>query len=124
MNTGQNVTIVWQRLEGLAMLFLSTFAYWQMGGTVLLFGVLFLVPDLSMLGYTFGTRAGATAYNLFHNYAVPVALVIVGGWTNHETIMFVALIWIAHIGFDRMLGYGLKHPTSFQDTHLGRIGRS
>jgi hypothetical protein len=34
----------------------------------------------------------------------------------------VALIWLAHIGFDRALGYGLKYKAGFGFTHLGRIG--
>jgi hypothetical protein len=124
MNTDQDSTVIWQRLEGLAALLLSICVYWQIGGTVLLFGVLFLAPDISILGYRRGTRAGAMLYNLFHNYAVPLALVILSCWNNNQMLMAVALIWVAHIGFDRMLGYGLKYPSSFQETHLGRIGKS
>ncbi len=42
--------------------------------------------------------------------------------TRGKCSLFVslALVWFAHIGFDRMVGYGLKYPTDFFDTHLRR----
>ena len=33
----------------------------------------------------------------------------------------LALIWLGHIGMDHALGYGLKYPTAFGDTHLQRV---
>ncbi len=71
-----------------------------------------------MIGYLAGARAGATAYNAIHTYLGPFVL---AGWsflTGHHTSLLLALIWIAHIGFDRMLGFGLKFQTRFKDTHL------
>lgn len=98
--------------------------YTIFGDGWLLFAVLFLVPDLAMLGYLAGPRIGALAYNLAHTYAAP-ALVAGAGWLLAEPLLpTLALVWAAHIGFDRMLGYGLKLPTDFRDTHLGRIGRA
>jgi hypothetical protein len=88
-----------------------------------LFGLLILAPDLSMFGYLAGPRVGALAYNALHILIVPVPLLIAGYMSGNATAIAVALIWVAHIAIDRALGYGLKLPTGFQDTHLGRIGR-
>ena len=85
---------------------------------------LFLAPDLAMLAYFAGPRAGALAYNLAHSAAFALALTLAGFFCRPADLaVTVGLIWIAHIGIDRALGYGLKYPTSFDDTHLGRIGR-
>ena len=71
-----------------------------------------------------GTRVGAVVYNLFHTYLPPAVLAIFGVWAGARLPVLVALVWFAHIGMDRMLGYGLKHTSGFRDTHLGRIGRA
>lgn len=92
-------------------------------GSWIWFLVLFLVPDLSMAGYLIGPRFGAALYNLAHSYALPILVGIVGGVLDMERALLVAGLWLAHIGFDRLLGYGLKYPTGFRDTHLGLIGR-
>ena len=110
------------RLEGLALLAAALMAYARVGGEWRLFAMLFLVPDLSFAAYLPGPRAGAIAYNAAHSTLGPIALgaaAIAGGWT--EMLPF-AFIWAAHVGYDRALGYGLKHVSSFNDTHLGRIG--
>ena len=102
------------RIEGAALLILSVLLYGlNNGGGWLLFVLLFLVPDLSMLGYLAGRRAGAVAYNLFHTYAPPGFLAVFGLLVGSSLVMSVALVWLAHIGFDRMVGYGLKYPTEF-----------
>jgi hypothetical protein len=85
--------------------------------------LLFLAPDLSFLAYSAGTRVGAHAYNLAHNYVAATALGIIGFAFDKPLLVTLALIWIAHIGLDRLLGYGLKYSSSFGDTHLGRIGK-
>jgi hypothetical protein len=85
--------------------------------------VLILAPDLFMLGYLGGPRLGATLYNLGHTWLLPGILAVVGIIGGASFALDVALIWFGHIGVDRLLGYGLKLPTGFQDTHLGRIGR-
>lgn len=88
-----------------------------------LFAALALAPDLFMLGYLAGPRIGAIAYNLVHVTIVPLALGVAGFWAASPILTAIALIWLFHIAVDRALGYGLKLPTGFQDTHLGRIGR-
>ena len=113
--------ILW--LENTALLVFSLLAYIHIQGPWWLFVALFLVPDLSMLGYLAGPRVGANAYNLVHTSALPLILIVIGVITAAQTAILIALIWLAHITWDRMLGYGLKLPTSFNDTHLGRIGR-
>lgn len=111
------------RGEGMAVLLLSFALYAQLGPGWLLFVVLFFVPDLSMLGYLRDPAAGAVVYNLAHSYTGPLALAAAGVFGSSTILVSLALIWTAHIGLDRMLGYGLKRRTGFQDTHLGRIGR-
>lgn len=124
--------VAWLRLEGLTLFVAASIHYWFIGGSWWVYAVLFFAPDLSFLGYLAGPRPGAVVYNLAHTSTAPAVLALAAwlasagtdangfgtlGWT-------VAVIWLAHIGFDRALGYGLKYPTAFQDTHLGRIGRS
>jgi hypothetical protein len=105
-------------LEGAAVLALSVFFYRSHGGNWAQFALLFLVPDISMLGYLANARVGALTYNAVHTYVGPV----ITGWVSvsmgQAEMLPICLIWSAHIGFDRLLGYGLKHPTAFKDTHL------
>ena len=115
----------WLRLEGAAV-FLAAIVLYQLYGNYAgwtFFVLLFFVPDISILGYLAGPRVGAAAYNLAHTYAVP-AMLGLGGVLTMPLLFNIALVWTAHIGFDRALGYGLKLPTDFRDTHLGRIGRA
>jgi hypothetical protein len=111
------------RLEGALVLLAATAAYAHLGVGWKLFAALFLVPDLSMLGYLLGRRVGAAAYNTGHSYIGPALLAAAALWAGHAALLPVALIWIAHIGFDRMLGYGLKYGSTFGATHLGSLGR-
>ena len=109
------------RVEGAAVLALSLFFYHAAGGSWGRFLLLFLWPDLAMLGYTVSVGVGTRLYNSVHTYVGPVAL---AGWSVHEHkegFLAFALIWFAHVGFDRALGYGLKYPTFFKDTHLQRV---
>ena len=109
------------RGEGAAMLAGSVFLYWMNGGSWWLFALLLLAPDVSMLGYLVGPRVGAALYNAFHSYPLPTALGIVGLLAGAPLVVSVALVWFAHIGMDRLMGYGLKYPTDFKDTHLQRV---
>jgi hypothetical protein len=111
------------RAEGFAVLALAVVLYWRGGFSWILFAVLFLVPDVSMLGYLINPRIGAVCYNAVHTYVGPFLLALIGLLAGVPICLAIALIWAAHIGFDRLLGYGLKYPTAFTDTHLGRIGR-
>jgi hypothetical protein len=115
--------ILLQRLEGGILLALSLLLYWRHGASWLLFLLLILVPDLFMLGYLRGPRAGAAVYNLGHTWLLPGLVGAAAVLAGSNLALSVALIWFGHIGLDRLLGYGLKYPTAFQDTHLGRIGR-
>jgi hypothetical protein len=111
------------RLEWLAAFAAAIAGYVLVGGSWLLFLMLILAPDLSMLGYLGGPRAGALVYNAFHTLLAPVALLAAGVLSDSGLAVQIAAVWIAHIAIDRALGYGLKLSTGFSDTHLGRIGR-
>jgi uncharacterized protein DUF4260 len=106
------------RLEGAAVFALSLFAYHWSHGSWLLFAVLFLVPDLSMIDSAVSVRLGATTYNAVHTYVGPLLFAAYAFGLDHQTDLKLSLIWIAHIGLDRMFGFGLKYPTRFKDTHL------
>ena len=108
------------RLEGLAVLAGAAAVYHDLGGPLWLFVVLFLAPDLSMLAYLAGPRTGSLAYNLVHTYALPLGLAGMAAWTGSAPALQVAAIWAAHIGADRLAGFGLKFESGFRDTHLGR----
>ncbi len=111
------------RLEGLGLLALCVLLYGSSGLSWTVFAVLFLSPDLSFLGYLAGPRIGALTYNLAHDTLGPLLMVIIGySFAAHTYVLAIALIWLAHIGFDRALGYGLKYTAGFRYTHLGRIG--
>jgi Domain of unknown function (DUF4260) len=112
------------RLEGLMLLAVSVGLYARLQGEWLVFAELFLVPDLSFAAYLFGPRAGAFAYNAMHSTIGPLVLLSAGFFVAVPMAAPVALVWLAHVGFDRALGYGLKYPSAFADTHLGRIGRA
>jgi len=112
------------RLEGAAAFAAAVALYAHAGFSWPLFALLILAPDLAMLPYLIGPRAGAAAYNLAHTYALPLPPALAGFWFASPIVAALGLIWIAHIGMDRMLGYGLKYASGFADTHLGRIGRN
>jgi hypothetical protein len=103
---------------------LSLAFYWRAGARWWLFAALFLVPDVAMLFYLSSQRAGSTAYNVVHSYVLPLAVLTVAVFSHQNAMSSLALIWTAHIGFDRALGYGLKYPGSFVDTHLGSLKRT
>jgi hypothetical protein len=109
------------QLEGLAVLIASCFGYWTQRYPWGRFFLLFFVPDLLMVGYVLGPRVGAAMYNAGHSYVTPFLLCLVAAF-GHEPVLFpFVLVWTAHLGFDRLLGYGLKYGTGFKDTHLGRV---
>jgi len=108
--------------EALAVFATATLFYFQAGYSWQMFAVLFLVPDISMIGYLVGPRLGALTYNLGHAYVGPAALAAYGLMQHVDLAIPVALIWFAHVGFDRMLGFGLKYGDAFTHTHLGHVG--
>jgi hypothetical protein len=105
-------------LEGAGVFIATLIAYQRSHGSWLLFALLFLVPDVSMIGYLINARIGALAYNAIHTYVGPLALGGYSLFTGEHLPMLLALIWISHVGFDRILGFGLKYPSRFKDTHL------
>lgn len=101
----------------------SLWLYALADGSWGLFALLILAPDLAMIGYLAGPRAGAAAYNLAHVLFWPVGLALAGLVLPEPLLVQLGLIWLCHVAIDRALGYGLKLPSGFRDTHLGRIGR-
>jgi hypothetical protein len=110
------------RLEGLTLFAGMTLLYAVWGGSWWIYGLLFFVPDLSFAAYLAGPRVGAIVYNAAHSYMAPMTLNIAGFALASPLVLSIAMIWLAHIGFDRTLGYGLKYSAGFGFTHLGRIG--
>lgn len=106
------------QLEGAVVLLAALWGYAQLDASWGLFALLLLAPDLSMVGYAWGPRVGAGAYNAVHTYLFPAILTAIGLGMGWPWAGPGALIAVAHIGMDRALGYGLKHPTGFHDTHL------
>jgi hypothetical protein len=110
------------RLEGLTLFTGVTLLYAIWGGSWWVYAILFLAPDLSFAGYLAGPKAGAILYNAAHSYLAPMALMTSGFGLDSPLVLSIAMIWLAHIGIDRALGYGLKYFAGFGFTHLGRIG--
>ena len=117
-------TMRWVRAEAIAICIAVAWAMTATHGHWAWFAALFLGPDLSMAAYLFGSRAGAVAYNTTHIYAWPLALLAIGLSHNGPFLTTAALSWIAHIALDQVVGYGLKLPTAFEHTVLGRLGGS
>jgi hypothetical protein len=112
------------RLEGLAIFAVALALYAHLGASWIAFAALFLAPDLAMGAYLLGPRVGAATYNLAHAYILPLALGAAGAALGAGEVAALAMIWVAHIGLDRALGFGLKYGRGFGETHLGRIGRT
>jgi Domain of unknown function (DUF4260) len=85
--------------------------------------LLLFLPDLFMIGNMRSSPVGALLYNFAHSYQAPALLGAVAVATDQPLLQGVVLIWFAHIGMDRALGYRLKYEIDFKDTHLGRVGR-
>ena len=108
-------------VEGAVVAVSAVALYLHLGYPWWLLLVLALAPDLSRVGYAAGPTVGAVAYDAAHTYAIPVALALIGVFADAELAVQVGLIWAAHIGVDRAIGYGLKYRTGFADTHLQRV---
>lgn len=116
---GNSNAVVWiLRLEGGIVFALAIAAYVHLGASWWLFAVLILAPDLGALGYLRDERTGAWTYNLLHTYIGPAILASIGYVAAWPILYALAAIWVAHIGIDRLLGYGLKLPAGFRRTHL------
>ncbi len=113
---------VWLRLEGVSLLVAAVAGYAWTQEPWWLFAGLLLAPDLSALGYLHSRTAGAHVYNVAHAMPVPTSLVALGLWQGSSLLLAVALIWLAHIGLDRAMRYGLKYSNDPSHTHLGWHG--
>jgi hypothetical protein len=112
---------LWLHIEGGLVLLAACVFYHQLHGGWMLFALLLLTPDLIMLGYLINRKFGTASYNLVHTYAVPLLLLSIFALTGQNSGLPFVAIWFAHIGMDRMFGFGLKYETSFKDTHLQRL---
>lgn len=83
---------------------------------------LFLLPDLSMIGYAVNNKVGAFAYNLLHYKAVAIAVGVMGLFLANDYFVLAGLVLFGHSSLDRMFGYGLKYNQGFNFTHLGEVG--
>ncbi|MBB6452522.1 hypothetical protein HNQ94_000967 [Salirhabdus euzebyi] len=108
-------------LEGAFFFLLSIVWYASYDFSWLVFFILLFVPDISMIGYAINQKTGALLYNVFHTYTIPIIIILLWFLFSNDVLLTVSLIWLSHIGMDRMLGYGLKYPTHFKDTHLNRV---
>jgi hypothetical protein len=113
----------WLRVEGATLFAGSLIAYSTTDQAWWLVPLTLLLPDLTMIGYLGGTRLGAYLYNLGHSTPLAAATIAIGWWQDTSLVVALGLVWLAHIGLDRLIGYGLKYEDHFQHTHLGRIGR-
>jgi len=118
-------TVLWQRFEGFILFATGLLLFWHGNGSMPWWGALlaFFAPDLSFLGYLLGAKTGAFIYNAVHIYGFGAAVLAIGLVAQAPLLAGLGWLWIAHAGFDRMLGYGLKFPEGFDHTHLGRIGK-
>jgi hypothetical protein len=114
---------IWLRLEGLAALIAGIAGYRAFGGDLLWLVPLLLLVDVSMIGYLVGPHPGAIVYNVAHNWFTALAVLGLGLVLKVPAIALAGWVLIAHVGGDRLAGYGLKYATAFGDTHLGWIGR-
>ena len=108
-------------VEGAAIFICSLFFYRQGHFGWWMFALLFLAPDLFMLGYLANVKLGSALYNLVHTLTGPLLLLLAGYFLPAPHLIPYGLVWLAHLGFDRLLGYGLKYPTQFRDTHLQHV---
>ena len=116
-------TILWQRLEGLVVLVASAVYFANLGSGLPIWAavLIFFAPDLSFAAYAAGPKIGAFAYNLVHVYALGAVLIVAGLLTANVLITAIGALMLAHTGFDRALGYGLKSTKGFKHTHMGDL---
>lgn len=119
--TKMSMPNVMLRLEGTAVLVASVLAYGYLGYNWWVFALLLLWPDLAFIAYAVDKRFGSVVYNVVHSYPLPLLLAgasILFAWSFG---LQFALIWLAHIGMDRTMGYGLKYAGEFKMTHMSNI---
>ncbi|MDY0829840.1 DUF4260 family protein [Microbacterium sp. BG28] len=107
------------RIEGAAIAVATVVVFVTAGFAWWWLAVLFLLFDLSMLGYAFGIRIGALVYNLAHSYTAPLALLglytaLAAVGIATPALALVAACWLFHVGADRALGFGPR-PSAWAD---------
>jgi len=110
------------KIEELFLVLLSFYLFLSLDYAWWWFLILFLAPDISMIGYLVNPQPGAIIYNLAHHKAIAIALYILGAASGNQLWQLIGLIMLGHSSLDRVFGYGLKYPDSFKHTHLGLIG--
>jgi hypothetical protein len=118
-----NNPTMFQRAEAAVVFISAAFAYFYSGFGLLYFILLLFIFDLFMIGYLVNSYVGALLYNVGHSLIIPALLISAYLLNGSSIILGLSLLWIAHIGLDRALGYGLKYGSSFKRTHLGEIGK-
>lgn len=111
------------KLEEAAFFAAALLAFAKLDLSWWLFLGLLFVPDISALGYLAGPRLGALSYNLIHHRALALLFYFLGFSAANSTLLLASIILFAHSSLDRVFGYGLKYSDSFQNTHLGKIGK-
>ncbi len=109
------------RLEGLAILTASLYFYTIVNGNWILFIILLLAPDLSMIGYLKNKQIGALSYNIIHNFFSAFVVITIGFFANQTLIQQFGIILLAHVGMDRVFGFGLKYKEDFKSTHIQKL---
>ena len=112
------------KLEEIFMFALSIFLFTKLDFAWWWYPVLIFTPDLSMIGYAFSPQIGAATYNFIHHKAIGISVFVIGMILVNQPLQLAGLILFGHSSMDRILGYGLKYPDSFQHTHLGMIGKA
>ncbi len=120
-NQKWNMPNILLRLEGTAVFLTTLYFYTQQGFTGWVFWALLLWPDIAIVAYAVNKQSGAFLYNLLHTYAFPIMLIGLSVLFSLPLGLQIGLIWTAHIGMDRLFGYGLKYMDDFKSTHLGRV---
>ncbi len=110
------------RIEELLMFLASAFILYTMGEPWWIYLLLLIGPDISMIGYAAGNKAGAMLYNLFHHKGVALAVAFSGYGLDNSMLLISGVILFGHSSMDRFFGYGLKYTSGFKNTHLGTIG--
>lgn len=109
------------KLEGLAIFLAAIYFFYITEGAWLWFFVLFLVPDISMVGYLKDKRIGAILYNIVHNFFTAFLMIAFGLILKNLVLQHLGIILLAHVGFDRFFGYGLKYKDNFKSTHIQKL---
>lgn len=109
------------RIEGLVVLALGAYVYFSSGYSWVIFLLLLMLPDIFMIGYMVSNKVGAYLYNAAHTFVTPLLLLLAGMTLSLDFLIMISLIWLVHIGMDRMMGYGLKYESNFKDTHIQRL---